>query len=60
MGYSELLDAVAAVLDRECALLPPNSHPDCALQLTYAASQLRQARDVRHNITPLRTKFNDH
>lgn len=91
MGFADLLDTMAVVLERECTLLPPNSHPgnniwlifynlgcgtfkyavdinkcipyyslDCALQLTYAAGQLKTYRDVRNSIPPLRTKFNDH
>jgi len=59
MGFLDLMDTMAAVLERECTLLPHNSHPDCALQLTHATGILRSAisRDIRHNITALRTKF---
>ncbi|XP_063221536.1 integrator complex subunit 14 [Bacillus rossius redtenbacheri] len=58
-GFVELLDGLAGVLERECTLLPGAAHPDCALQLTHAASVLRKpySRDVKYNITPLRTKF---
>jgi len=59
MGFLDLMDTMAAVLERECTLLPHNSHPDCVLQLTHATGILRSpiSRDIRHNITALRTKF---
>ncbi len=57
MGFADLMETMAVVLERACSLLPHNSHPDCALQLTHAAAQLRLSRDIRHSITPLRTKF---
>ncbi|XP_071439840.1 integrator complex subunit 14 isoform X1 [Hetaerina americana] len=58
-GFIELLDGLAAIFERECTLLPGEAHPDCALQLTHAASILRKpySRDLKYNITPLRTKF---
>lgn len=57
MGFADLMETMAVILDRECTLLPHTAHPDCAIQLTHAAAQLRLSRDVRHNITALRTKF---
>jgi hypothetical protein len=57
MGFADLLETMAVILDRECTLLPHTAHPDCAMQLTHASAQLRLSRDVRHNITALRTKF---
>lgn len=60
LGFTDLMDTMSVVLERECTLLPHNAHPDCALQLTNAANLLRspQSRnDLRHNITALRTKF---
>jgi hypothetical protein len=58
-GFIELLDGLAAIFERECTLLPGAAHPDCALQLTHAAGVLHKSysRDVKQNITPLRTKF---
>jgi len=58
-GFIELLDGLAAIFERECTLLPGGAHPDCALQLTHAAGLLRKpySRDIKYNITPLRTKF---
>ncbi|XP_069692439.1 integrator complex subunit 14 [Periplaneta americana] len=58
-GFIELLDGLAAIFERECTLLPGAAHPDCALQLTHAAGVLHKpySRDVKYNITPLRTKF---
>jgi len=59
LGFLDLIDTMAAVLERECTLLPHSSHPDCALQLTHASSILRSgmSRDIRHNVIALRTKF---
>ena len=59
LGFHELLDAVSAMLDRECQMLPGTAHPDAALQLTHAANSLRgtMAKDVTQNIMPLRTNF---
>ena len=42
IGFYELLDGVASIFDRECALLPGTAHPDCHMQLTHAASELRK------------------
>lgn len=56
-----LLDGLAAILERECTLLPGGAHPDCALQLTHAAGVLRKpySRDPKFNVLPMRTKFTD-
>ncbi|CAG5114553.1 unnamed protein product [Candidula unifasciata] len=58
-GFLELLEAMAAMLERECRLLPGTAHPDAALQLTHAASALRSevARDVTKTIMALHTNF---
>ncbi|XP_067002989.1 integrator complex subunit 14 [Anabrus simplex] len=58
-GFIELLDGLAAIFERECTILPGTAHPDCALQLTHAAGVLRKpySRDMKYNVTPLRTKF---
>ena len=60
LGFTDLMETMAVVLERECTLLPPTAHPDCALQLTHAVTLLRsnaQSRDMRQNISALRTKF---
>ncbi len=59
IGFLELLQGLAATFDRECTMLPPTSHPDCSLQLTHAAGELRSARaaDLEYMIQPLGTKF---
>ncbi|XP_052794374.1 integrator complex subunit 14-like [Mya arenaria] len=58
-GFVELLEAMAAMLERECTMLPGTSHPDAALQLTHAASKLHMemAKDASQIIMPLRTNF---
>ncbi|BFY97677.1 hypothetical protein BsWGS_00718 [Bradybaena similaris] len=58
-GFLELLEAMAAMLERECRLLPGTAHPDAALQLSHAASALRSeaARDVSKSINALHTNF---
>jgi hypothetical protein len=58
-GFHELLEAMASMLDRECTMLPGSAHPDAALQLTHAASALRNenATDISQMILPLRTNF---
>ncbi|XP_074650578.1 integrator complex subunit 14-like [Tubulanus polymorphus] len=59
LGFVELLDAMSAMLERECTLLPGTAHPDAALQLTHAANAVRSdtAKDITQNILPLRTNF---
>ncbi|XP_075216602.1 integrator complex subunit 14 isoform X2 [Lycorma delicatula] len=61
LGFMSLLDGLAAILERECTLLPGGAHPDCALQLTHAAGVLRKpySRDPKYNVLPMRTKFTD-
>lgn len=58
-GFYDLLDGMASILERECTLLPGTAHPDAALQLTHAATALRNNhyRDYNAHIMPLRTKF---
>lgn len=58
-GFSELLEGLANVLERECTLLPPTAHPDAAIQLQHAYEALRShdRKDSRQNITPLKTTF---
>ncbi|XP_039278310.1 integrator complex subunit 14 isoform X2 [Nilaparvata lugens] len=61
LGFMSLVDGLAAILERECTLLPGTAHPDCALQLTHAAGALRQpySRDPKYNVMPMRTKYTD-
>ncbi|XP_026466695.1 integrator complex subunit 14 [Ctenocephalides felis] len=60
LGFIELLEAMALIFERECASLPDNASPDCALQLTHAAQQLRdpRSRDPSTSIMPVSTKYN--
>ncbi|XP_054278124.1 integrator complex subunit 14-like isoform X1 [Macrosteles quadrilineatus] len=61
LGFISLLDGLAAILERECTLLPGGAHPDCALQLTHAANVLRKpfSRDPKFSIVPMRTRFHE-
>ncbi|XP_043221562.1 integrator complex subunit 14-like [Amphibalanus amphitrite] len=58
-GFYQVLESVAVILERECTLLPGNAHPDCALQLTHAATALRhpEHRQPGKPIQPLSTRF---
>ncbi|XP_064474266.1 integrator complex subunit 14-like [Ornithodoros turicata] len=59
LGFHELLEGMATILERECTLLPGSAHPDAALQLTHASSFLRgpACSDYSVPLVPLRTKF---
>ncbi|XP_012262128.1 integrator complex subunit 14 [Athalia rosae] len=59
MGFVELLDGLASIFERECALLPPNLNPDCTIQMGHVAEMLKKpySRELKNNITPVRTKF---
>ncbi|XP_035733995.1 integrator complex subunit 14-like [Vespa mandarinia] len=59
MGFVELLEGLACILERECTLLPPNLNPDCTIQLGHVAAMLRKPEflELRYNIPPTRTKF---
>ncbi len=58
-GFTDLLEAMSQLLERECTQLPGTAHPDAALQLTHAANALRSniATDISQNILPMRTNF---
>lgn len=60
MGFVELLEGMSNLFEREIALLPPTSSPDCALQLRHTANELRKPniRDVKIQIVALPTKYN--
>lgn len=59
MGFVELLDGLALIFERECTLIPSNLHPDCTIQMGHVAEMLRKpySRELKNNITPVRTKF---
>jgi len=60
VGFCEVLEATAKLLDRECTMLAATAHPDAALQMTHAANCLRHAelsRDASRLILPLQTNF---
>jgi len=59
LGFIELLEGLALIFERECTILPPNLHPDCAIQMGHCAEMLRKpfCRELKNNITPVRTKF---
>lgn len=60
LGFVELLDGLSLIFEKECQYLPQNTHPECAIQMTHVAEVLRKpySRELKNNITPLRTKFN--
>lgn len=63
LGFSELLTCVGSALERECASLPTNAPPECALQLAHAAAELRDPRtalDIRHTLQPLAGRLTVH
>ncbi|XP_011144333.1 integrator complex subunit 14 isoform X2 [Harpegnathos saltator] len=59
IGFVELLEGLACILERECTLLPPNLNPDCTIQMGHVASMIRKPEylELRYNIPPARTKF---
>ncbi len=59
VGFHELLEGLASTFERECRTLPGNAHPDCALQLSHAADELRKesALDLELEIKPSRTRY---
>lgn len=50
-----MLTSIADLLDIECKSLPHGTHPDCSLQLTHAAMELRKpyAMDPKLTIVPI-------
>lgn len=60
LGFVELLDGLAIILEREITLLPPNASPDCAIQLKHSANELRKMvkQDFKTLIVALPTKYN--
>lgn len=63
-SFTDLLTNIADLLDIECTNLPGGTHPDCALQLSHAAAELRKplAMDYKYQIYPMMTKYvhNEH
>ncbi|XP_015792743.1 integrator complex subunit 14 [Tetranychus urticae] len=59
-GFYEIIDGMAAILERECTLLPGGSNPEAALQLTHASQALRANKEPSSYdsvITPMKTRF---
>ncbi|XP_028966546.1 integrator complex subunit 14 [Galendromus occidentalis] len=60
-GFYDLLETMSSILERECTLLPGTQHPEAALQLSHAASQLKvtagELPDIDTPIAPLKTKL---
>lgn len=59
-GFYEIIDGMAAILERECTLLPGGSNPEAALQLTHAAQALRTHKEPNSYdsvITPMKSRF---
>ena len=59
IGFYELLDGVASIFEKECAMLPGSAHPECAMQLAHAALELQkqQAYEPEFMITAMVTKL---
>ncbi|KAF6210731.1 hypothetical protein GE061_013841 [Apolygus lucorum] len=59
LGFLSLIEGLAAILDRECTLLPSSTHPACAIQLTHAAQALRDSasKDHKYSIAPMKMSF---
>ncbi|KAH8376668.1 hypothetical protein KR093_000728 [Drosophila rubida] len=57
LGFVELLEALALLLEKECAQLTMNGSvsSECTLQLQHAATELRKTsnRDIKSTIVPL-------
>ncbi|XP_063698589.1 integrator complex subunit 14 [Culicoides brevitarsis] len=60
LGFVELLEGLAIILEREIPLLPPNASPDCSIQLKHSANELRKMikQDFKALIVALPTKYN--
>jgi len=58
IGFYELMDGVASIFEKECAILPGTAHPECHMQLTHAAQELRkpQAYEPDYSISAMPTK----
>uniref|UniRef100_A0A1Y9IW43 Integrator complex subunit 14 n=1 Tax=Anopheles minimus TaxID=112268 RepID=A0A1Y9IW43_9DIPT len=60
LGFVELLEGLAHIFEREISTLPLNASPDCSMQLTHAAIELRKTnnRDLKSVIHALPTQYN--
>uniref|UniRef100_A0A1I8JUV4 Integrator complex subunit 14 n=1 Tax=Anopheles funestus TaxID=62324 RepID=A0A1I8JUV4_ANOFN len=60
LGFVELLEGLAHIFEREISTLPLNASPDCSMQLTHAAIELRKTnnRDLKSIIHALPTQYN--
>ncbi|XP_050541175.1 integrator complex subunit 14 [Daktulosphaira vitifoliae] len=61
-SFTDLLPNIADLLEIECTNLSGSTHPDCAIQLSHVAGELRKpyAMDPKFTIVPLVTKFVHH
>lgn len=59
LGFVELLDGLSVIFEREIACLQPTAHPECALQLNHASSEIRKLsnRDLKQSILPVVAKY---
>lgn len=59
LGFVELLDGLAGIFEREIAGLQPTAHPEIALQLKHAATEIRKPsnRNMKHTIVPFVVKY---
>lgn len=53
-GFTELLDRMVDIFNREIELMPPNAHPECCYQLQHVVAELRSRRAMKidHVLTP--------
>uniref|UniRef100_A0A240PLP3 Integrator complex subunit 14 n=1 Tax=Anopheles christyi TaxID=43041 RepID=A0A240PLP3_9DIPT len=60
LGFVELLEGLANIFEREISTLPLSASPDCSMQLTHAAMELRKTnnRDLKSIIHALPTQYN--
>jgi hypothetical protein len=53
IGFTEILESIAQVLEREC-MASSSAHPEATIQLTHAATQLRAKLSYTKTIQPHR------
>uniref|UniRef100_A0A1Y9HAP9 Integrator complex subunit 14 n=1 Tax=Anopheles farauti TaxID=69004 RepID=A0A1Y9HAP9_9DIPT len=60
LGFVELLEGLAHIFEREISTLSLSASPDCSMQLTHAAMELRNPtnRDLKSIIHALPTQYN--
>lgn len=58
LGFVELLEGLSIIFEKEIANLQPTAHPECALQLKHAATEIRITnRDLKQSIVPYVVKY---